>query len=97
MIRQPPRATRTDTLFPYTTLFLAPHSNREELRRCRLEYHSRQARDSPQRHYRGQDCYLHQTWKTPKVLCLIFCSDFKGSSMEEIGRASCRERVCQYV
>src|SRR3546814_2661624 len=24
MIRRPPRATRTDTLFPYTTLFLSP-------------------------------------------------------------------------
>src|SRR3546814_16529625 len=28
MIRRPPRSTRTDTLFPYTTLFrsIAPHS-----------------------------------------------------------------------
>src|SRR3546814_4124070 len=26
MIRRPPRATRTDTLFPYTTLFRAPGS-----------------------------------------------------------------------
>src|SRR3546814_14987745 len=25
MIRQPPRTTRTDTLFPYTTLFRSPH------------------------------------------------------------------------
>src|SRR3546814_1999028 len=25
MIRRPPRSTRTDTLFPYTTLFLSPH------------------------------------------------------------------------
>src|SRR3546814_5132887 len=33
MIRRPPRSTRTDTLFPYTTLFrssfLAPSSNRK--------------------------------------------------------------------
>src|SRR3546814_9090595 len=30
MIRRPPRATRTDTLFPYTTLFrsLPPHAAR---------------------------------------------------------------------
>src|SRR3546814_10676051 len=26
MIRQPPSSTRTDTRFPYTTLFRAPHS-----------------------------------------------------------------------
>src|SRR3546814_7859165 len=26
MIRRPPRSTRTDTLFPYTTLFRTPHA-----------------------------------------------------------------------
>src|SRR3546814_12428312 len=26
MIRRPPRSTRTDTLFPYTTLFRSPYS-----------------------------------------------------------------------
>src|SRR3546814_1108240 len=26
MIRQPPRSTRTDTLFPYTTLFRSPQT-----------------------------------------------------------------------
>src|SRR3546814_2541565 len=28
MIRRPPRSTRTDTLFPYTTLFRSPRSPR---------------------------------------------------------------------
>src|SRR3546814_1282844 len=28
MFRRPPRSTRTDTLFPYTTLFRADHSHR---------------------------------------------------------------------
>src|SRR3546814_11453547 len=32
MIRRPPRSTRTDTLFPYTTLFRSPH---DVARRCR--------------------------------------------------------------
>src|SRR3546814_4714088 len=27
MIRRPPRSTRTDTLFPYTTLFRSPHAS----------------------------------------------------------------------
>src|SRR3546814_9068009 len=38
MVRRPPRPTRTDTLFPYTTLFRSPHrqdggtfQNRERL------------------------------------------------------------------
>src|SRR3546814_4527592 len=30
MIRRPPRATRTDTLFPYTTLFRSPVSSAPE-------------------------------------------------------------------
>src|SRR3546814_4475716 len=30
MIRRPPRSTRTDTLFPYTTLFRSPLEKREE-------------------------------------------------------------------
>src|SRR3546814_8947706 len=29
MIRRPPRSTRTDTLFPYTTLFRSPRTERE--------------------------------------------------------------------
>src|SRR3546814_14841126 len=31
MIRRPPRSTRTDTLFPYTTLFRSPHALEELL------------------------------------------------------------------
>src|SRR3546814_18110929 len=33
MIRRPPRSTRTDTLFPYTTLFRSAGIGREELQR----------------------------------------------------------------
>src|SRR3546814_18760477 len=34
MIRRPPRSTRTDTLFPYTTLFRSPLN--QPVRQCRL-------------------------------------------------------------
>src|SRR3546814_2304552 len=30
MIRRPPRSTRTDTLFPYTTLFRSPRQQRRD-------------------------------------------------------------------
>src|SRR3546814_9223802 len=30
MIRRPPRSTRTDTLFPYTTLFRSPQGSRHD-------------------------------------------------------------------
>src|SRR3546814_20074627 len=35
MIRRPPRSTRTDTLFPFTTLFLSPHLRRRGVQRRR--------------------------------------------------------------
>src|SRR3546814_12071711 len=41
MIRRPPRSTRTDTLFPYTTLF---RSCRAEPRPCRRPHRCRCAR-----------------------------------------------------
>src|SRR3546814_15214324 len=31
MIRLPPRSTRTDTLFPYTTLFRSPHAAHRDM------------------------------------------------------------------
>src|SRR3546814_8240792 len=36
MIRRPPRSTRTDTLFPYTTLFRSRHSTGDGMARRRL-------------------------------------------------------------
>src|SRR3546814_18073434 len=36
MIRRPPRSTRTDTLFPYTTLFRSPFSGAPASVRCPL-------------------------------------------------------------
>src|SRR3546814_4494687 len=33
MIRRPPRSTRTDTLFPYTTLFRSPRCHADPRRR----------------------------------------------------------------
>src|SRR3546814_18949733 len=34
MVRRPPRATRTDTLFPYTTLFRSDHFPRGPVADC---------------------------------------------------------------
>src|SRR3546814_14433951 len=37
MIRRPPRSTRTDTLFPYTTLFRSARAGEERLRRLQRD------------------------------------------------------------
>src|SRR3546814_510448 len=51
MIRRPPRSTRTDTLFPYTTLFRSPHQlhgspllRLARLRAAELDGHAGQVR-----------------------------------------------------
>src|SRR3546814_12033961 len=41
MIRRPPRSTRTDTLFPYTTLFRSPGEVGRRTGRCRPAHRKR--------------------------------------------------------
>src|SRR3546814_2471548 len=56
MIRRPPRSTRTDTLFPYTTLFRSPRSARSRGRGTYEHAHDRRNRRNP----RQRTCaYLH--------------------------------------
>src|SRR3546814_18319580 len=58
MIRRPPRSTRTDTLFPYTTLF------RSRQRR----HHAREGlRDTPKRVARAWKEYCHGYIEDPAV------------------------------
>src|SRR3546814_18630712 len=109
MIRRPPRSTRTDTLFPFTTLFrsqfgglgfalgvtpILVFARRGVLRRldrteeCRDQVVLqgvilvRDERDQMQMPIRGA--------AAPQIPNVGF---YDG----QIGRASCRERVCQYV
>src|SRR3546814_6470269 len=41
MLRRPPRSTRTDTLFPYTTLFRSPGRGRARVGRAAVHQFSR--------------------------------------------------------
>src|SRR3546814_3351943 len=45
MIRRPPRSTRTDTLFPYTTLFRSDRPQPRNARRARFDQRPRPADD----------------------------------------------------
>src|SRR3546814_5445337 len=45
MIRRPPRSTRTDTLFPYTTLFRSTGLNRCIESPCNVNYSKEQGRE----------------------------------------------------
>src|SRR3546814_18043784 len=100
MIRRPPRSTRTDTLFPYTTLF------RSSLEVIQLfDSHTTKMRVAVDWNESGKAAGL------PRDLCLK--SNWSGAFNDvdicalearfyhylagEIGRASCRERVSQSV
>src|SRR3546814_17567926 len=104
MIRRPPRSTRTDTLFPYTTLFrshiifdaeadgLTPTKFHclsyfeDDVMRSVTDY-------DDMRNFLGEAELLigHNIirWDIPHLERVL--------GIKEIGRASCRERVCQYV
>src|SRR3546814_16907863 len=109
MIRRPPRSTRTDTLFPYTTLF------RSLVPWLVLAYGWRMAfvvtgvaafvwliawwglYRRPCEHPKlsaGELAWIEQDPVDP-VVQLPWQRLIRVR--EKIGRASCRERVCQYV
>src|SRR3546814_15750312 len=142
MIRQPPRSTRTDTLFPYTTLFrseqreddvpgdkpvrdiggphqlsvLAGQAGKGE----REENGHRAERADRGRYMRGEhelaEAGRHRHLRPGGAWPPRPSPDDRGSSHtrkgtvdkptpigrqdgkdKKIGRAACRERVCQYV
>src|SRR3546814_15725500 len=110
MIRRPPRSTRTDTLFPYTTLFRSHspagisaragprlQSDQPLVLRARGWLAARGDRRGPQyvwreaqlraRIRRRPTCVWRDEGETKMLSRLAI----------QIGRASCRERVCPYV
>src|SRR3546814_19577944 len=110
MIRRPPRSTRTDTHFPYTTLF---RSSRLPIR----DFVAVRSRFSPyftfvvvmegERQF-SERCDLPciVIIKQARLLLILnkLLEFFLGPVrivdwcyIQEIGRASCRERGCQYV
>src|SRR3546814_5836903 len=72
MIRRPPRATRTDTLFPYTTLFRSVDVLERRQPRCRRFRQGR--RDRP-----CETTQAHDVWQRHPHVC--------GRATRTIGRA----------
>src|SRR3546814_16541220 len=95
MIRRPPRSTRTDTLFPYTTLFRSTVG--EERKRMLREIRKLDRRID----FLNNAIFLSvaSAILVCLVVVLLFSAQLFGAPMgtPQIGRASCRERVCQYV
>src|SRR3546814_18513621 len=123
MIRRPPRSTRTDTLFPYTTLFRSVRhdwilSNREGVSPA---FQSVKVGDKLPRRVIGPHtiasfsteyrAFVFNAWGSFEWVGVPGVKDpwinqdpgwvdgfgFDEEGAMKIGRASCRERVCQYV
>src|SRR3546814_20048267 len=103
MVRRPPRSTRTDTLFPYTTLV---RSYPQHPLALHVDHHGRVAMALLDRELVHRDpthtVQVHRTHgalQGPEIngLCGLPVDAMPAGGMQQIGRASCRERVCQYV
>src|SRR3546814_19662738 len=113
MIRRPPRSTRTDTLFPYTTLFRSGH-------RAGVEAVRKVTREARALGIEALTLYAFssENWRRPDtevtdlmaLLRTFIRSDLAELVAEhvrlrvigdyrrfEIGRQSCRGRVCASV
>src|SRR3546814_19950663 len=99
MIRRPPRSTRTDTLFPYTTLFRSHTGHRDRLA-GRTAALGQGDVEQPRRFARvvvEQLVEVAHAEEHQHVRVLRLGGEELLHQWGEIGRASCRERVCQYV
>src|SRR3546814_11887228 len=103
-IRRPPTSTRTDSLLPYTTLFRSLGDERAGSHRYRRS--ARTARGDPRLHGRGEggEGRRQRAVDDRPLAAFPRRDDGRGRAHPdqralrgEIGRASCRERVCQYV
>src|SRR3546814_6623049 len=74
MIRLPPRSTRTDTLFPYTTLFRSPGGGRLA-RRARRRHDRRR----PHRQGRSEE-HTSELQSLMRISYAVFCLKKKTNS-----------------
>src|SRR3546814_11966745 len=100
MIQRPPRAPRTDTLFPYTALFRSRHDAQIPTRlAARTLGQQLEDRGILGRHVRGRvleeaSHLVNEQEQATTGLLTHGASEYQD---QEIGSASGRERVCQYV
>src|SRR3546814_18062916 len=122
MTRRPPRSTRHDTLFPYTTLFRSPRASAAGLNNQVETVHVGVLAGTCFLNLQGCEGHGWISQKSEATLLPTDCSRNSGTTRDraapgshsqshdftrlrqfwapwgkQIGRASCRARVCQYV
>src|SRR3546814_6832152 len=82
MIRRPPRSTRTDTLFPYTTLFRSPHEAPAPLPLRRVRAQARRAREAGQGHRqpRRSEEHTSELQSLMRISYAVFCLKKKNNT-----------------
>src|SRR3546814_11209795 len=99
IIRRPPRSTRTDTLFPYTTLFRSPALVALAILPAAVIDRPKGYFPVPALKYL-EGPYLDMVRDTLNSKAARERGLFRREYIDmllQIGRASCRDRVCQYV
>src|SRR3546814_12536277 len=109
MIRRPPRSTRTDTLFPYTTLFRSHDAERDVPRIFDRRFHDMRVSQDARRGDRDAAAMAEaddlaidhgdgdDTHDAARRRADIVGGAGRQGEGKEIGRESWREGVCQYV
>src|SRR3546814_19443713 len=100
MIRPPPRSTRTDTLLPYTTLFRSAFAWGRIAAVDPQRVREAAALDAPPSGVIAPTLDDEQVSPTPQQAFerrVRFLGEYQNAGYGQLGSASCRERVCQYV
>src|SRR3546814_10084516 len=95
MIRRPPRSTRTDTLFPYTTLFRSPMFR---LRRAALSRFSAQARETIDaffRHGRSEE-HTSELQSLMRISYAVFCLKKKKNKIQTLKTLQQPQHINKY-
>src|SRR3546814_15065903 len=110
MLRRPPRPTRTDTLLPYTTLFRSYPTYSDHGETPDLSHHFNEQQKKLREQKTVRPSYHYQTFfnvfSSPDLVHWtkhshaldvenVAWAAYAVWAPSEIGRASCRERVCQ--
>src|SRR3546814_2024036 len=94
MIRRPPRSTRTDTLFPYTTLFRSPGRStaRSAGRRGGSAGRPHAANDVIRYPFRSEE-HTSELQSLMRISYAVFCLKKKNHRTHELGKyAACNMR-----
>src|SRR3546814_5190860 len=95
MIRRPPRSTRTDTLFPYTTLFRSSQRHRTgRAPGTRTRAPARPARVAPPVRVRRSEEHTSELQSLMRISYAVFCLKKKKEKYIEELNCTHRDAYC---